>query len=171
MEGLRSLTLIRHGAAVGETPGKRSDFDRALSPRGIEEARWVGRTLVSAADHFDRLISSPALRARQTATCVAEAIGFSEECIDWDDELYLADPQDLLDCLDISSASVHHVGVVGHNPGLSQFGSYLSQKNDVFLPTCGVARFELKLDGWETLGPGCVRRFEFQHPGPAGESG
>ena len=64
----RSLTLVRHGAAMNEAPGRRSDFERELSPRGIEEAKWAGKILAARSDSLGRVVSSTAIRVGSVPT-------------------------------------------------------------------------------------------------------
>lgn len=149
---------------MNEAPGRRPDFERELSPRGTEEAKWVGKILAARPDSLGRLLSSTALRARQTTRELIAALDVAPDSIEWTERLYGAAPQDLIDCLDALEPTVFHVALVGHNPGLSQLGSHLSREANFFLPTCGLARFELELDGWPMLGPDCVQRFEFARP-------
>src|SRR5437870_5294631 len=70
-----NLFLLRHGLAVERTlPGFKLDSDRPLTPAG---RRKIGRlaTLLSRLDlRFDLILTSPYVRARQTAEIVAEAL-------------------------------------------------------------------------------------------------
>lgn len=61
------ITLIRHGSA-GDAA---RDEDRALTRAGRREARKVGRRLLRTGSRFDALVSSPLVRALQTAEIVA----------------------------------------------------------------------------------------------------
>ena len=160
----RSLTLVRHGAAMNEAPGRRSDFDRTLSPRGIEEAKWAGEVLAARSESLGRVLSSTAIRARQTTRELMDALHLPSDRVEWVERLYGADPQDLIDCVDALPPTIFHVALVGHNPGLSQLGAHLSREANFFMPTCGLARFELALDSWPMLGPQCVQCFELERP-------
>lgn len=57
------LWLVRHAESIGNRDG--SDSDAALTPEGREQARSLGPSL--AGRNFDRVFSSPLLRARETA--------------------------------------------------------------------------------------------------------
>lgn len=67
------IFLVRHGDAVAASG---LDEHRALSVRGREETRALGRALVARIGAFDRVIASPLVRAVQTAELIAIAIGF-----------------------------------------------------------------------------------------------
>lgn len=60
------LYFLRHADAV---EGVEDDV-RPLSPRGIEEARAIGKFLQQAEVEFDAAYSSPLVRARETAEIV-----------------------------------------------------------------------------------------------------
>src|SRR5262249_29940950 len=63
ISGMLDLWLVRHAESLGNLDG--TDADTELSPRGREQALRLGRSLSGFA--FDRVCSSPLLRARQTA--------------------------------------------------------------------------------------------------------
>jgi phosphohistidine phosphatase SixA len=67
------LFLVRHAEAA---PGDPDDL-RPLTPVGQETARAVGERL--AAEHLDAVITSPLLRARETANAIATAAGIEAE--------------------------------------------------------------------------------------------
>ncbi len=70
------LFFMRH--AVAEPPdGYRCDFQRPLTEQGRHDQTLVVRALVPLLDPLDHLLSSPLVRARQTADIVADALQFS----------------------------------------------------------------------------------------------
>ena len=62
------LVLVRHAEAA---PGDPDEL-RALTPEGVEQARRLGEQLRADGIEPDAVLSSPLLRARETAT----ALGF-----------------------------------------------------------------------------------------------
>ena len=76
------LILIRHAEPVEEMRADLSPADPPLSERGQAEARAVADWLVPQA--IDRIVSSPALRARQTAAEAARRLGLE---VDVDERL------------------------------------------------------------------------------------
>ncbi len=71
------LYIMRHGQAEMYAP---SDAERPLSDYGREEVRRSAQSLKGIS--FDGIISSPYLRARQTAEIVASVVGVHELTID-----------------------------------------------------------------------------------------
>jgi probable phosphoglycerate mutase len=78
------LTLVRHGETEWSRGGQhtsRTDID--LTPIGVEQARQVGAALSGI--RFDRVLSSPRLRAWRTAE-LALLVPFEidEDLVEWD---------------------------------------------------------------------------------------
>src|SRR6266480_3217153 len=67
------LFLVRHAEAAAGDP----DELRPLTPGGRDTARHIGTRL--AAEQPDAVVSSPLLRARETAAAIADAAGLEAE--------------------------------------------------------------------------------------------
>jgi phosphohistidine phosphatase len=117
--------IIRHGKAERDSPSE-ADVDRALRDRGRRQAAWLGEQLAGREDRPRRLVSSPAVRARQTAEIVAEALGAEME---FDDRLLIDEPAgavvDLLQELAADGAEAP-VALFGHNPQFSVLAGALA---------------------------------------------
>jgi len=72
------LWVLRHGDAEDPTPGM-DDFDRPLTATGREEATAAGRALVATGAKPDLVLSSPRVRARQTAELATAELGVGFE--------------------------------------------------------------------------------------------
>jgi phosphohistidine phosphatase len=69
------VTLIRHAEAGDDAP---RDADRSLTTRGREDARQLGHALRKRGVEFSLLVSSPLVRAVQTAEIVAAEVGYRD---------------------------------------------------------------------------------------------
>lgn len=69
------IYLVRHADAVPANP-ERPDAHRHLSAHGRSTCRGVGRLLREAGVTFDVVVSSPLVRAVQTAELLADAVGY-----------------------------------------------------------------------------------------------
>jgi phosphohistidine phosphatase len=69
------VTLIRHAEAGDDAP---RDEDRALTARGREDARRLGQALARRGVEFSLLVTSPLVRAVQTAEIVASEIRYRD---------------------------------------------------------------------------------------------
>ena len=69
----QQLWLLRHGDA--EPHGTRADWDRRLTDRGEAQSRAAGAALAALGMKFDIVLTSPRVRARETALLAAQALG------------------------------------------------------------------------------------------------
>ena len=70
-----ALHLLRHAHAGDATRWSGDDDERPLSEKGIRQSERLGRLLATLDDAPDLFITSPRLRASQTAEIVAKALG------------------------------------------------------------------------------------------------
>lgn len=76
------LLLLRHGKAEDCSPG--GDFSRVLEEKGHQQARHAARILTAADFLPDLVLSSPVVRARQTAETFTVAAGMPGPIfLDW----------------------------------------------------------------------------------------
>ena len=125
------LYLIRHAEAA---PGDPDDL-RPLTPTGREVARGLGQEL--AGEGIEVVLSSPLLRARETAELVAAGCGAPTEA---DERLA---PGARLD--DLRAAVVGRgeaVAVVGHQPDCSEIALALTGSDPGFRAG-GLAKLDL----------------------------
>ena len=134
------LTLLRHGLAEPAAAG--GDFARELDARGVAQARAAALALQHAGLPLpDCILSSPALRTRQTAMQVVQTLALDEASLQLEQRLYLASAETLLDVVRNLHPAARHVLLVGHNPGLSD----LALRLGAVLPAGELATGELCL--------------------------
>lgn len=107
--------LIRH-AKAGEGA---VDRDRPLADRGVAEAPAVGRWLAAEGIVPDRVVVSPARRARQTWELAAAELDRTTEPV-LDERVYRNTVEDLLAVIRETPADIAVLVVVGHNPGIQE---------------------------------------------------
>jgi phosphohistidine phosphatase len=157
---MKTILLLRHAKSDwGE--GDLADFDRPLAKRGLKDAPRMGQALTLFACIPDKIVSSPARRARQTAELVAEACGYSKKSIQWEPSFYEGDSDDLTAALRRLPAEVERVLLVGHNPGMEETAAVLMGVDEdeaavIRLPTAGLVCLEVDIDDWALLRPGQV---------------
>ena len=115
------LILMRH--AHSEL-AKRGQFDsaRPLSQRGYTQASEAARWLATKKLAPNRIVCSPALRARATMAAVLPSLNDTEQLID--PRIFQASMHSLVTVIQ-THADVHSVLLVGHNPGLEQLCGWL----------------------------------------------
>jgi phosphohistidine phosphatase len=115
-----NLFILRHALAVERgTAGYEKDADRPLTPKG-ERRTWRAADAMEALGiSFDLILTSPYLRARQTAEIVAEAFKAKKK-LEFSDELTPnGDPKRLIEQLDTLKPVPRSLLLVGHEPYLS----------------------------------------------------
>ena len=143
----KNLYIVRHAKA--EQSLTKKDFDRILIDMGIERAIRISKQLALAfqADHATLCISSPAKRAYQTAEIFIETIKYPKTGLIKEDSLYEASYLDILKVINQIPAQIQTAFIFGHNPGLSDFVEYISNKS-TYLKTSQVVQLLLD-DGFD----------------------
>jgi phosphohistidine phosphatase len=72
---MRTLLILRHGKSSWKHPGL-ADHDRPLKARGIRDVPRVGELIREKGLTPDLILSSTAVRAKDTATMVGDSCGF-----------------------------------------------------------------------------------------------
>lgn len=130
-----NLYLLRHGIAVDrDTPGFADDSRRPLMVKGEERIQTVAQAMHVLELSFDCIISSPFLRASQTAEIVAKVFE-SEKLVEFSEHLTPeGDPKALIRHLNQLKPARENILLVGHEPHLSQLIALLIAGN----PTAGI---------------------------------
>lgn len=157
----RYLLLLRHAKSDWDTRAAK-DFDRPLAGRGERDAPTMGKWLKKQGLVPDAVISSPALRARQTCEAVCQEMGIEKKEINWDSSIYAATAAELLKALKDHKKKSGALMLVGHNPGLEDLLIYLVGRgiqmppDGKLLPTAAAACLEMP-DNWKNLTQGTGR--------------
>jgi phosphohistidine phosphatase len=159
---MKRLLVVRHAKAV-KAEGRGRDFDRALAPRGEDDAAEMGRRLERLKAHPGAILTSPAERALATARLIARELDFSWDEIRAVKSAYLADASTLLDLVRGIDERVESALLVGHNPGVSELAQTLARNFGQELPTGAVAALDLPADTWAGVrrGSGSLRFYDY----------
>ncbi|HVB85135.1 MAG TPA: phosphohistidine phosphatase SixA [Candidatus Dormibacteraeota bacterium] len=138
------LYLVRHGIAVDRTDPKcPPDPERPLTARGVQKTRLAALGLKELGAKPDAILTSPYVRAAQTAEIFAEALGFPLEKIRVSEFLKPGDnPAETL--REISRIRAKEVACFGHAPHLDMMIAYLTGARTAFteLKKAGAACLE-----------------------------
>ncbi len=150
------LCMMRHGIAVPRgTTAFANDADRPLAPKGRQRLKEIGHGLARLAYAPQWILSSPLVRARETASLVAEALGVN--CpLDCSEALCPGGSLDALLELLARHPERSRVLVVGHETDLSEMAAQL-------ISASRQARLGFKKGG------ACLIRFDRVPPRPPGE--
>ncbi len=142
---MKTLFLLRHAKSSWADAGQ-PDFARPLNERGQKSAPLVGRFMRRENLLPDLVLSSPAMRARETITLVAAAGKFSCE-VRYDERIYAASLARLLEIVTQLEESTGAVMIVGHNPGMEELVLHLTSEQQ-HMPTAALACIRLDIEKW-----------------------
>lgn len=163
----KTLGLLRHAKSDWDDVGTR-DFDRGLNNRGRRGARLIGGHIRESAPAFDKVLASPAARVRQTMEAA-----LAEYEPQWDERLYLASAETLMEVIRDHAGDADTVLVAAHNPGLQQllFDLIPPEREDRLFddaaqkyPTATFAMVTLDIDYWADLSDDCGTLTHFKRP-------
>jgi phosphohistidine phosphatase len=121
-----NLFILRHGLAV--EPGSArfaNDADRPLTPKGERKVRKIAQAMRAMKLSFTIILSSPYVRARQTAEIVAGVLKMPKRLRFTELLTPSGSVADLVDLLNDHKPRVEDVLLVGHEPHLSEMISLL----------------------------------------------
>jgi phosphohistidine phosphatase len=134
------LYFLRHADAGDPEAWTRPDAERPLSPKGRRQAERLGRHLAALGFEPDAILTSPKVRAAETAEIVGEALGRDATVVDG-----LAGPLDIEDLAEIlaDQSSARRIVVVGHDPDFSELAAEIVGAPEVALKKGALARIDL----------------------------
>jgi phosphohistidine phosphatase len=146
------LYLLRHAHAGDPAKWRGDDAERPLSAKGRRQSERLGALLASISFRPDALVSSPKLRALETARIVGKAIRVEPSV---DDRL--------ASCFDIRALATlveerngpERLVLVGHDPDLSELLAELIGASSVAMRKGALARVDL--EGRPAPGDGALR--------------
>ncbi len=125
---MKTIYLARHAKSSWNSDAA-TDFDRPLSSRGEADAKRIGEEMLNQGWLPQKVIASPALRAKQTCKILCSEIDYPIESIEWNSEIYSAYTVTLLHILTNLDESTESVMLLGHNPAME----------DLLVHICGFA--------------------------------
>jgi phosphohistidine phosphatase len=120
-----NLYILRHGVAADSAPGGGGDAARPLTSEGEAKMWRITKAMAALELSFDMILSSPYLRARQTAEIVAEAFGAQKRMELCDALTPAGRVKELIGIITHRKPPPENVLLVGHEPNLSELISVL----------------------------------------------
>ncbi len=141
------LYVVRHGIAIDrEAPKCPPEAERYLTPEGIARTKQVAKAIAGMGIHADLMVSSPYVRATQTAAIFAKTLDYPQQKIRHSDSLLPgAEPGAFLRELarEKNAASVFCFGHAPHVDGLLA-AAVGAPRQICSMKKAGVAFIELK---------------------------
>jgi phosphohistidine phosphatase len=163
----RTLWLLRHAKSVTDPPEGGTDFDRVLAPRGRRDAKALAECLapkgslpgLSRVTRPTVALVSPAARTTATAELALADMNIPP-AIQFIEDLYGAEPNDVLEILRRLDDAISSVMVVGHNPTAHALAMGLIDKADKKghdlaerrgFPTCALGVYKFPIAQWRDV--------------------
>jgi phosphohistidine phosphatase len=153
-----TLSLLRHAKSSWSDP-ELDDHDRPLAKRGAKAVPAIARYLRHEELRPSLVLCSDALRTRATAALLLAELGPPAPRISYEESLYLAGPQTIVDLIAAAGGTEPHLLVIGHNPGLHALALELVGDGDRKVlamlargfPTGALAVFNFPIQSWKDL--------------------
>jgi len=145
---MKSVLFLRHGKSDWDAPFDH-DHERPLAKRGRKAAKLVGQYLAHIDFVPDGIVSSTALRARDTVSLASESGSWGTP-IRESQTLYGASPDQLLKVIQSEVDEIERLMLVGHEPTWSETVGMLIGSANIRFPTAAVARVDFDVLGWSS---------------------
>jgi len=151
------LYLIRHGLAEERGDAWPDDTRRPLTEEGISRLKKGARGLVRLGLEFDVVLTSPLVRARQTAEVFAAAFNARTPLVVIDSLTPEGSVQGVMNDLE-QHARRARIALVGHEPGIGELAArLLGTRRPLEFKKGAVCRIDI--ESIPPAGPGTLRWF------------
>jgi len=116
------LYLVRHG--IAEDAVYEDDSLRPLTEKGRDKVKRIAQTLKKLGIEPDLIVSSPFVRASQTASIFAKVLKYKEEILYSDTLVPMGEPEKMIGEIN-EKYNVNDLMLVGHEPHLSTLAGFL----------------------------------------------
>lgn len=147
---MKKIYFIRHAKSSWKEP-YLDDFNRPLNKRGKNDAPMMALRLQDNHIIPDLILSSPALRAKKTASKIAKVLGFDGDKIIYQNELYGGGFESYLQILRDIDNSYDSIFLVGHNPDITEVSERLGNIIIGNMPTCGIVGVDFEVDSFSEI--------------------
>lgn len=147
---MKHLILVRHAKSSWKD-SELEDHERPLGKRGEHDAPFMAKVFRDKKMDVDLMVSSTAVRALDTAREFARKLDIKKAKILRVSELYLADPEDIIDYIRGLDDEYKSVMLFGHNPGFTIVANLLGNEHIDNLPTCGMVAIDFTVHAWKEV--------------------
>ncbi len=148
----KKIFIYRH-AKSDWSAAYGSDHDRPLAPRGIKSAKTMGKMLGLSGQVPDLVITSTAIRAKQTLDISMKEGNWNCELLE-NKILYHESTVEIFQLVKNLPEKYSSVMLIGHEPKCSALTSILIGGGDITFKTATMARIDFEIENWELLNHG-----------------
>lgn len=158
---MKKLYIVRHAQKEDENFAK-DDYDRDLSPEGIQTAKEMAKEFAQESLPIDLIVASPAKRTRVTAEIFADALNYKKSIM-YNEVLYMAFVNELIETITYTFDTVDNMLLVGHNPSLTALAITLVNFKEKF-EMGGIMEIEFDCNSWIDISKDNARLISYKVP-------
>lgn len=145
---MKTLYILRHGQK-DESNLEQYDYDIPLTQKGEDDSHILGKKLKENKIIPDLIVSSPAIRARQTAQIISDEIGYKKGLM-YNEVIYQAFLHEIVESITYTFDTIDCLMVVGHNPSLTALAvTYAGFKEE--MPMASLIRIDFNCNSWTSI--------------------
>lgn len=156
---MKNLILIRHAKSDWEL--HQDDFERGLASRGINDAKRVASHVVNFLPERYIIVSSSAVRARETSILFAQAFSYPLERIQLSDSLYTFDDLRLEHEIRAFPDDYQNIILFGHNEAITNFVNKFGDMKIDNVSTAGFVSLVFDTESWRKITKGKTEKVLF----------
>ncbi|WP_067149108.1 SixA phosphatase family protein [Pseudotamlana agarivorans] len=149
---MKYLILVRHAKSSWEFDV--IDHERPLNARGLEDADLVSKQLAKEDLAVDKLASSDAYRAKNTAEIFIKNLKIDASIISFDYDLYDFAGYNLIDFIKSCDDQINNLMIFGHNHAITDFVNTFGNQIIDNVPTSGFVKIEFDIEHWKDIEKG-----------------
>lgn len=145
---MKTLYIVRHGEKniVDESI---DDYDIEVTQKGLEDIHKQAKKLKEKGIIPDLIVSSPAIRTRQTADILSNELNYTKNIM-YNEVLYQAFMNELVESITYTFDDVKTLMIVGHNPSLTALGvSFVGLKEKILMGE--MVRIDFDCNSWTEI--------------------
>ena len=152
-----TLSLLRHAKSSWSNPAL-ADIDRPLATRGVTDAPLMGKAMAEHGLDPELVLCSAARRTRDTLDLVLPELKVEPKVV-YEEALYHASPETMLQMLHAIQPGSNRVMLVGHNPEIQSFAldlvgagpKHFRDRLRTKYPTAGLAVINFAAGLWKNV--------------------
>ena len=145
---MKKLIVVRHSKSSWKD-SSILDFDRPLNKRGKRDGEKMSKFLSQFIKSIDLLLSSSSYRTKLTSKYYQDSLIIKNSI--FTDGLYHASKKEIIENFYNVDSSTNSILLIGHNPGLTEFINFSTDKNLFNLPTTGTVVIDYPIEKWTEI--------------------
>ncbi|MBU2951028.1 histidine phosphatase family protein [Tamlana agarivorans] len=149
---MKNIILIRHAKSSWEFDV--IDHERPLNNRGVADANLVSKQLHKDGVSIDQLVSSDAIRAKDTAGIFISNLKIDNNIVSYHYDLYDFAGYNLIEFIKSCSDAIHNLMIFGHNHAITDFVNTYGNRSIDNVPTSGLVKIQFDVLHWNEIEQG-----------------